>query len=93
MNKYGECNGRLTNRRHSDLNPRLVTGITPPPNQHLGHPPRMRMDLDHFVCACVVVRQMCELHDRCTGGGPGAPGQGQSRVSRDEFLEAVISLP
>jgi hypothetical protein len=70
-------------------------GIAPPPNQHLGFAPlrRVQMDLDHFVCACVVVRQMCDLHDRCTGGGSGAPGQGQPQVSRDEFLEAVISLP
>jgi len=66
-------------------------GIPPPPNQYPGYPPRLQMEIDHFVCACILVRQMSELYDKCIGGGPGGPGQ--SRVSRDEFLEAVISLP
>lgn len=47
---------------------------------------RPEMDLDQFVCACVVVRRMCDLYEKCSAGG-------RSNVSRDEFLLAVISLP
>jgi len=65
-------------------------GITAPRNQRPGFPPRLQMDLDHFVCACVVVRQMCELYDKCTVGGPR---MGKSQISRDQFLETVILLP
>jgi len=50
------------------------------------HGRRAEMDLDQFVCACVVVRRMCDLYDRCNAGG-------RSSVSRDEFLLAVIALP
>jgi len=63
-------------------------GITRSRNLHPTHPPRIQMDLDHFVCACVVVRQMCDLYDKCIVGGPG-----QTQISRDDFLQAVISLP
>jgi len=53
-------------------------------------PQLSQMDLDHFVCACVVVRQMCDLYDKCSMGGLGP---GQTQISRDDFLQAVISLP
>ncbi|KAF8495964.1 hypothetical protein F5888DRAFT_1707925 [Russula emetica] len=58
-------------------------------NQHPGYggiSPRPQLDLDGFVCACVVVRSMFELYERCSAGG-------QLQISRDEFLRAVISLP
>ncbi|KAH9970060.1 hypothetical protein BJV74DRAFT_264058 [Russula compacta] len=64
-------------------------GITPLRNRYhhgYGHPPRPQLDLDHFVCACIVVQQMCGLYDRCCAGG-------QPEIGRDEFLLAVISLP
>jgi Ca2+-binding EF-hand superfamily protein len=48
--------------------------------------PRLQMDLDQFVCASAVVRQMCDLYEKCKAGG-------RSQISRDEFLRAVISLP
>ncbi|KAI0292093.1 hypothetical protein B0F90DRAFT_1671271 [Multifurca ochricompacta] len=47
---------------------------------------------DHFVCACVVVQQMCGLYDRFNQGGGGGAVVPQ-QMSRDEFLIAVISLP
>ena len=46
------------------------------------------MDLDHFVCACVVVQQTCELYDKCTVGGPG-----KSQMSGDQFLETGPDVP
>jgi Ca2+-binding EF-hand superfamily protein len=49
-----------------------------------GHRPEM--DLDQFVCACVVVRRMCQLYDSCNAGGG-------SSISKDDFLQAVIALP
>lgn len=55
----------------------------PPSNQFQ---PRPQMDLDHFVCASVVVREMCDLYEQCGAGGG-------SQISRDDFLLAVISLP
>lgn len=45
-----------------------------------------RLDLDQFVCASVVVRQMCNLYEKCNVGGG-------SNVTRDAFLLAVIALP
>jgi len=51
-----------------------------------GPPPRPQIDLDRFVCACVVVRQMCQLYEQCTG-------YGAAQISRDDFIRAVISLP
>jgi len=45
-------------------------GIKRSRNLHPSHPARTQMDLDHFVCACVVVRQMCDLYDKCSAGGP-----------------------
>lgn len=89
VKKYGESDGRGT-RAYNGLMTRLITGITAPRNQRPGFPPRLQMDLDHFVCACVVVRQMCELYDKCTIGGPRP---GKSQISRDQFLETVILLP
>jgi len=47
---------------------------------------RPQMDLDQFVCASVVVREMCDLYEKCKAGG-------RTQISRDEFLRAVISLP
>ncbi|KAH9973114.1 hypothetical protein BGW80DRAFT_286142 [Lactifluus volemus] len=44
-----------------------------------------KIELDRFVCACVVVQQLCQLYDRC--------GAIQAGVSRDEFLLAVLRLP
>jgi len=50
--------------RATVIRTRLTTGITTPRNQHPGYPPRLQMDLDHVVCAFVVVRQMSELYDK-----------------------------
>ncbi|KAI0250847.1 hypothetical protein BJV78DRAFT_1215684 [Lactifluus subvellereus] len=44
-----------------------------------------KIELDRFVCACVVMQQMCQLYDRC--------GARQAGVSRDEFLLTVLRLP
>ncbi|KAN0136144.1 EF-hand, partial [Lactarius tabidus] len=53
---------------------------------HYGDPPpRPQIDLDRFVCACIVVRQMCRLYDQCHDYGP-------AQINRDDFLRAVISL-
>ncbi len=70
---------------HSNLSPKAVA---PTPNRvpHFGPPDRPQLDLDHFVCASIVVRQMCQLYDQCSGYG-AAP------ISRDDFIRAVISLP
>jgi ankyrin repeat protein len=60
-----------------------------PSSWQAGHgniPARAQMDLDHFVCVCVSVRRMCELYEECSAGG-------QSSVSIDDFLQAIISLP
>jgi len=67
-------------------------GLTPSRNRppRYGDPPRPQLDLDHFVCACVVVQQMCVLYDRCGAGGQGPE---HSRLGRDEFIRTVISLP
>ncbi|KAI0298435.1 hypothetical protein B0F90DRAFT_701476 [Multifurca ochricompacta] len=79
-----------------------ITGTIAPQNQqrHLGYspapvlaPPRLQVDLDHFVCACVVVQQMCGLYDRFNQGGGGGGAVVPQQMSRDEFLIAVISLP
>jgi len=53
---------------------------------HHGPPSPPQIDLDHFVCACVVVRQMCQLYEQCSG-------YGAAQISRDDFIRAVISLP
>ncbi|KAI0302876.1 hypothetical protein B0F90DRAFT_178637 [Multifurca ochricompacta] len=42
-----------------------------------------QIELDRFVCACVVVQQMCVLYERCNAG----------QVSRDEFLLSILRLP
>ncbi|KAI9443910.1 hypothetical protein H4582DRAFT_1044364 [Lactarius indigo] len=62
--------------------------VAPQPTRgpHYGPPARPQIDLDHFVCACIVVRQMCQLYDQCSGHG-AAP------ISRDDFIRAVITLP
>ncbi|KAI9452871.1 hypothetical protein BJY52DRAFT_1291442 [Lactarius psammicola] len=58
---------------------------THPANGQNGPP---QIELDRFVCACVVVQQMCALFDRC-GVGRAEPME----VSRDEFLLAILRLP
>jgi len=62
-----------------------------PPSRNRGPhygapPPPPQIDLDRFVCACVVVRQMCQLYDQCSG-------YGAAQISRDDFIKAMISLP
>lgn len=60
---------------------------TPRTRSHYGAPPpRPQIDLDRFVCACVVVRQVCQLYDQCSGNGA-------AQINRDDFIRAVISLP
>ena len=54
-------------------------------DNHSGPP---QIELDRFVCACVVVQQMCALYDRCEVGRAGA-----MEVSRDDFLLAILRLP
>jgi hypothetical protein len=49
-------------------------------------PVEPQMDLDHFVCACVSVREMCGLYDDCSA-------EGQPRIDRDAFLRAILALP
>src|SRR5260370_7680902 len=74
---------------HGHMKPHLLTGIPLSRNHQPGHgsiPARPQLDLDGFVCACVIVKNMFELYERCSVGG-------RSRISRDEFLRAVISLP
>jgi hypothetical protein len=61
-----------------------LTG-TRPTNGHNGPP---QIELDRFVCACVVVQQMCVLYDRCELGRPGP-----MEVSRDDFLLSILRLP
>jgi len=45
---------------------------------------RPQMPMDWFICACIIVEKMWNLYDKM-GDRP--------RISRDEFLEEVISLP
>ncbi|KAI9452385.1 hypothetical protein BJY52DRAFT_1124414 [Lactarius psammicola] len=56
-----------------------------PTNGHNGPP---QIELDRFVCACIVVQQMSALYDRCDVGRAGPMD-----VSRDEFLLAILRLP
>lgn len=72
------------------ISTRLITGITPSQNRYpgYGYPPRPHLDLDHFVCALVVVESMCRLYDEYY-----ARGSGPRQLSRDGFLLQVISLP
>ncbi|KAI9452872.1 hypothetical protein BJY52DRAFT_891179 [Lactarius psammicola] len=65
---------------------KYAVALPPARGPHYGPPARPQLDLDHFVCACIVVRQMCQLYDQCSGYG-AAP------ISRDDFIRAVISLP
>jgi len=53
-----------------------------------GHNRPPQIELDRFVCACVVIQQMCVLYDRCEIGRAGP-----MEVSRDDFLLAVLRLP
>jgi hypothetical protein len=62
---------------------------TAPPRSrgpHYGPPTPPQINLDQFVCACVIVQQMCQLYDQCSG-------YGSAQISRDDFLRAVIALP
>jgi len=89
--------GRALAHYHLRVGPHILDmlvrkyGIVAPPRsrvsygQPYGHP-RPQMDLDSFVCASVIVRQMCDLYERCKGGG-------RSQISRDDFLQSVIALP
>ncbi|KAH9955852.1 hypothetical protein BC827DRAFT_1235188 [Russula dissimulans] len=54
------------------------------PRHHGQGIPRTHMPMDWFICACIVVEKMWKLYDKM-GDRP--------RISRDEFLEEVISLP
>ncbi len=66
-----------------------LIGVMPSRNLQPGFgpvPARPQMNLDQFVCASVVVRQMCELYERCSAGG-------RPQISRDQFLQSVICLP
>ncbi|KAI9434774.1 hypothetical protein H4582DRAFT_742987 [Lactarius indigo] len=58
---------------------------TQPTNGHSGPP---QIELDRFVCACIVVQQMSVLYDRCEVGRAGP-----MEVSRDEFLLTILRLP
>jgi len=58
---------------------------TRPTNGHNGPP---QIELDRFVCACVVVQQMCALYGRCEDGRTQP-----MEVSRDEFLLSILRLP
>ena len=64
--------------------PTRLTG-THPTNARDGPP---QIELDRFVCACVVVQQMCALYDRC-----GLGRAGTMEVSRDDFLLSILRLP
>jgi len=55
---------------------------------HHGHNSPPQIELDRFVCACVVVQQMCALYDRC-----GASRASPMDVNRDEFLLTILRLP
>jgi len=68
----------------------LMTKYAVPAPSRPGYPRPLQIDMDHFICACVVVQQMWELYDNCIAGRPGL---GQTQMSRDDFLKAVISLP
>jgi len=62
---------------------------------HYGAPPPLQLDLDRFVCACIVVLQMYQLYEQmCRVYDHGLKyGAVQSHISRDDFLRAVISPP
>ncbi|KAH9053036.1 hypothetical protein EDB87DRAFT_1654875 [Lactarius vividus] len=53
-----------------------------------GHNDPPQIELDRFVCACIVVQQMSALYDRCEVGRAGP-----MVVSRDEFLLSILRLP
>ena len=51
-----------------------------------GHGVPAQMDRDHFILVCAVVRRICDLYEKYIAGG-------QTQLSRDDFLRAVIPLP
>lgn len=57
------------------------------PHGHKGAP---QIELDRFVCACVVVQQMSALYDRCAAG---RATETPMEVNRDDFLLAILRLP
>ena len=83
VKKYGELAPvfRRIGGVHSDLAP-----IASTPLRSRGPPQPPQINLDQFVCACIIVQQMCQLYDQCSG-------YGASQISRDDFLRSVISLP
>ena len=82
IHKYGAC----CERRCPAL-PLIRIRPKGTPHGHNGPP---QIELDRFVCACVVVQQMSGLYDRCRAGrADGAPME----VSRDDFLLAILRLP
>ena len=80
---------RLLPRLRSPTGTLLSTRVTPrildmTMEKYCGPPRdgrRPGLGLDQFVCACMVIRQMCQLYER------------RSNVSRDEFLLAILALP
>jgi hypothetical protein len=85
IKKYGESGFHVP---HCHLQTSQPTGTTTLQNRHLhdGVPPYV--DLDQFVCACVAVRQIYGLYERCSAGRIE-----QGQIPRDEFIQAIISLP
>ncbi|KAN0135043.1 hypothetical protein V8E53_007161 [Lactarius tabidus] len=63
----------------------LVKKYASTPPHYGGPPPRPQIDLDRFVYACAVVRQMCHLYGQCSG-------LGAAQMNRDDFIRAEISL-
>ncbi|KAH9973117.1 hypothetical protein BGW80DRAFT_1311900 [Lactifluus volemus] len=63
-------------------------GTTTLQNRHWHDGVPLYVDLDQFFCVCVVVHQIYGLYERCSAGWDE---QGQS--PREEFLQAIISLP
>jgi hypothetical protein len=86
VKKYGESSPLISRILGGHVSPKAVA---PPPRNrgpHYGAPPPPQINMDRFVCACVVVRQMCQLYDQCSGNGA-------AQISRDDFIKAVITLP
>ncbi|KAI0259781.1 hypothetical protein BC834DRAFT_904511 [Gloeopeniophorella convolvens] len=62
-------------------------GIRPPTVHHAAHY-GTQINLDRFVCACIVVKRMCDLYERCEVGRTEPMS-----ITRDNFLHEVILLP
>jgi len=70
------------------VGPLVVNSLINKYGTHHGNNSPPQIELDRFVCACVVVQQMSALYDRCGAGRAGA-----MEVSRDEFLLTILRLP